>query len=93
MVSSKALKAKLLLIPSEVASLSTPSLDQDWKNCYRCAFVQPPVMVIAPAHEGPRWRAPLNSGNVVRMELWVLSLSVEEGRSTFGVIAGIWAKF
>ena len=30
---------------------------------------------------------------VVRMELQVFSLSVEEGRSTFGVMAGIWAKF
>ena len=26
-------------------------------------------------------------------ELRVLSLSVEEGRSTFGFMAGIWAKF
>ena len=29
---------------------------------------------------------------VVRMELRVLSLSGEEGRSTFGVMVGIWAK-
>ena len=30
---------------------------------------------------------------VVHVELRVLSLSVEEGRSTFGVMAEIWAKF
>ena len=35
---------------------------------------------------------PLNNG-VVRAELRVLSLSGEEGRSTFGGVVGILAKF
>ena len=51
-------------------------------------------MAIDPARVGPRWRAPLNDGvHVLCVEFWVLSLSVEEGKSTFGVMAGIWAKF
>ena len=38
--------------------------------------------------------APLDDGVcVVCVELWVLSLSVEEGRSTFVGVAGILAKF
>ena len=44
---------------------------------------------------GPRWRALLDKygGVCLRGALGALSLSVEEGRSTFGFRAGIWAKF
>jgi len=48
----------------------------------------------APAHVGPI-EGPfqlVGALGVVRVELRVLSLSVEEGRSTFGVMVGIWAK-
>ena len=31
--------------------------------------------------------------HVVCAEFQVLSLSMEEGSSTFGIMAGIWAKF
>ena len=57
-------------------------------------LVQPPAVATAPVHAGPRWRAPLDIyGVCVHAELRVLSLLVEEGRSTFGFMARIWAKF
>ena len=43
------------------------------------------------AHE-VRWR-PFSNDGVVRAELQVLSFSMEEVRSTFGIMVGIWAKF
>ena len=47
---------------------------------------------------GPHWKAPVSIYGGVRtcvlhVELWVLSFSVKEGRFTFGIMAGIWAKF
>ena len=72
----------------------------DWtkwkKNCCRCAFIQPLDVATASARARPRWKVPL--------DVWLcclrgalgalsLSLSVEEGWSTFGIMLGIWAKF
>ena len=37
--------------------------------------------------------APFDEMCMVRAELRVLSISVEEGKSTFDVMVGIWAKF
>ena len=78
--------------------MSTPGLNQlSGKNRRRHAFVQPPVMAIAPEHMGPHWRAPFEIWHgvcyVLRGMLQVFSLLVEEGRSTFGIMVGIWAKF
>ena len=68
------------------------------ENCRRHAFIRPTAVATALAHTGPCWRAFLEC-----MVLWVftqsfgcslsLSLLVEEGRSTFGFMARIWAKF
>ena len=74
------------------SALSTLGLDP-WRRKRKpppsWAFVQPPVMTTTRAR-GARWR-PLSM--CVCIELWVLSLSVEEGRSTFGFMAGILVKF
>ena len=73
------------------------------ENCH-WAFVRPPAMATLPrTHEGPL-EAPLSRKwycvvcacevrGMVCTGLRVLSLSMKEGRSTFGVMAGIWAKF
>ena len=42
--------------------------------------------------EGPSWNV-YSGVCVVRAELQVLSLLIKEGRSTFGIMARIWAKF
>ena len=61
------------------------------------ALVRITAMATAPACTGPPLKGP--SRLVYGMCTFVrglggsLSLSVEEGRSTFGFMAGIWAKF
>ena len=66
---------------SEKTAVATPSFDH------------PPWLQL-PHARGPIRGAPLDVNECVfHAELWVLSLSMEEGRSTFGVMAGIWAKF
>ena len=72
MVLSKALQAKLLSIPNEVASLSTLGQRAIGKNCCR-VFVQPPSVAMLPRAWGPLG-APLDD-DVVCTELRVLSLS------------------
>ena len=63
------------------------------------ALLRPPAMAIAPTRAEPRWRVSLSQYDgvrcVLRSKFWVLSLSLsmEESRSTFGVMVGIWAKF
>ena len=94
MVLSKALKAKLSSIPSGIASLSTLAsigTEAEKPPPPLRAFVRPPA--VATTRARPHWRASLGINGVVRAEFRVLSLLVEEGRSTFGVMAGIWAKF
>ena len=64
------------------------------KNCCCCAFVWPPTVATTPVRMGPCWKAPLDVYVCVfHTEFQVLFLLVEEGRSTFGVMARIWAKF
>ena len=100
MVLSKALKAKLSSIPSGIANLSMPGLDRNGVEKplpSSWALVRPPAMATTPVRIGPRWRAPFEiciyGVGVICVKLQVLSLSVEEGRFTFGVMVGIWAKF
>ena len=88
MVLSKALKAKLSSCPS----WSRQSVDARPKRKNRRAFVQPPTVAMIPLRQG-LLEALLDDCAMVRAKLWVLSLSVEEGRSTFGGVAGILAKF
>ena len=58
------------------------------------ALVQQPAMATTPARTRPHWRALLdNMVCVFCAKLQVLSLPVDEGRSTFGFMAGNWAKF
>ena len=79
MVLSKALKAKLSSIPSGVAS--TSMLDLDWgggKLLPSWTFVRPPIVATLLCARG-LLEAPLGIMRVVRIELQVLSLSVEEG--------------
>ena len=65
-----------------------PGLDQEGKNRRRRAFVRPSAVATAPTRAGPRWRTPLNNRVRVSREVSsALSLLVEEGRSTFGVMA------
>ena len=74
--------------------MSTPSLD--WlsgKDRRRRAIVRPPAMVTALECAVPHWKPLLMYMHVVHAKLRVLSLSLEEDRSTFGVMARIWAKF
>ena len=64
------------------------------KNCCCRAFVWPPTVATTLVRVGPCWRAPLDVYVCVfHTEFQVLFLLVKEGRSTFGVMAGIWAKF
>ena len=80
-------------------ALLTPGLKT--KN-HRRAFIQPPTVVMFPHARGPL-EAPLDDCAVVYAKLRVLSLSlflslslplsVKEGWSTFGGMAGILAKF
>ena len=65
-----------------------PSLD--WGRKKMAATV-----ATAPAHARPHWRNPLDSMVVCvsRGASGAFSLLVKEGRSPFGVMAGIWAKF
>ena len=58
MVLSKALKAKLSLIPNGVASLLMPGLDRDGVErppLLLRALVRPLAVAIAPMLAGPRW--------------------------------------
>ena len=77
------------------------TLGLDWNRVTKLppssrAFVWPPIVGQLLHARVPIW-GPLSIMMVwgLHMELRVLSLSllVEEGRSTFGVVAGIWAKF
>ena len=80
--------------------VSMPGLNREWqwKNC-RCR--RGPLFDRRQWRQLPRARGPIREPlsisicMVVRVELRVLSLSlsVEEGRSTFGIMAEIWAKF
>ena len=56
------------------------------------AFVRPPIVATTPMHAGP---LSIVAARASSKALGALSLSllVEEGKSTFGVMAGIWAKF
>ena len=58
----------------------------------RQAFIRPPIVATLSHTSGPL-EAPLDGCAVVHAELRVLSLSMEECRSTFGGVAGILAKF
>ena len=65
-----------------------PGLEREGKNRRRRAFIRPSAVATAPTHTGPRWRTPLNDHVRVSREVSsALSLSVEEGRSTFDVMA------
>ena len=95
MVLSNFLKAKLSSIPNGVASLLTPSLD--WTS-----GKPPPSCLHLTTRRGDSSYVggPVKgslSNDVrdvcIRVELWVLSLSMEEGISTFGLMAGIWPNF
>ena len=71
-----------------------PGLDQGGKPP-PWAFIRPPTVATLPRAQGPL-EAPLDdmaARYVLRVELQVLSLLVEEGRSTFGSVARILAKF
>ena len=90
MVLSKALKAKILSIPSEVASLSTPGCERPEK---------PPSGLRLTTRRGD---GPMRMGPIRGPSQWLcglrdassaLSLSREEGRSTFRGVVGILAKF
>ena len=64
-----------------------PGLDREGKNRCRRAFIRPSAVATAPTRAGPRWRTPLNDHvRVLREVSSALSLSVEEGRSTFGIM-------
>ena len=84
MVLSNALKVKLSLIPSGVASLLTPGLEME-KIVE--AFVRPPTVATLP-HAWGLLEAPRDNC-MVWVGLRVLSLLVEEGMFTFGIVAGI----
>ena len=87
----KSPKGKTLIDPSGVTSLSTPGLD--WNKAEKPppssrALIQPPAVVQLLHARGPI-RGPLTEYGVccvLRAELRVLSLSGEEGRSTFGIM-------
>ena len=86
MVLSKAIKAKLSSIPSGVASLSTLGLDL-WQRKKTVATVG----LQSTTHRGDsskRMQGPI--GGPLSMCMRVVH--VEEGWSTFGVIAGTWAQ-
>ena len=76
-----------------------PRSKQRRKNRHRATVVVGPrsttLLATSLERAGPRWRALLDvcNGVGVPVELRVLSLSVEEGRSTFGVTARIWVEF
>ena len=87
---SKSLKAKLLSIPSGVANLSTPGLDR----------LSGKTTAAVPSFDHPLWRQLLSMRShwralldvyacVFHKEFRVLSLSMVEGRSTFGIMVGI----
>ena len=102
---SKPLKAKLSSIPNGVASLSTPDLYQRGRKKTAAIILglrSTTRRGDAPALEGlvggpsREWYCVLCvcvMCGMVRTWLRVLSLSMEEGRFTFGGMAGIWAKF
>jgi len=93
MLLSKALKAKCSPIPSGVASLLMPSLDQlSGKDRYHHAFVQPPAVATASALRA-RWRpSRCICMCVVRRELRVLSLSLSRWRKV-GLPLVLWQEF
>ena len=98
---SKALKAKLSSIPSQIANLLTPDLDQLSGK----TSADMPLFDHQPWRQLPQARGPvggpLSNGMWCVLFVWSfrcslflsLSLSVEEGRFTFGVMARTWAKF
>ena len=106
MVLSKALKAKLSLILSEVASLLMLDLEKQSGGkppCCRGPSFNHPLWQCSCTYAGPI-RGPFLEMMVIGYAcvqcVWhglhglrVLSLLVEEGRSTFGIVAGIQAKF
>ena len=58
------------------------------------AFVRPPIVATTPMHAGPLSIVAARASSKALGALSLsLSLLVEEGKSTFGVMAGIWAKF
>ena len=81
--------------------LSTPDLDQnraEKPSPSSWTLIRPLAMATAPTSVGPYWRAPLEMciyGVCVFVQSFEcsLSFSMKEGRSTFGIIVGIWAKF
>ena len=77
-----------------LSCMSMPDLDRlSGKDRRRHAFIRPPAVVTAPVHVG-QLKAPLDVYVCSsRGASGAFSLLVEEGRSTFGVMAGIWAKF
>ena len=95
MVLSKALKAKLSSIPSEVANLSTLGLERSRKppsSSLHSTTCNGDTLARSGPIEGLfsiGWCAWCGS----RGSSGALSLSVEEGRSTFGGVVGILAKF
>ena len=59
------------------------------ENRRRQVFVRPPAVAMLLHARGPL-EAPLDwLDTLVHAEFWVLSLLVEQGRSTFGVTVGI----
>ena len=99
MVLTKALKAKISSIPSEVTSLSTPSLDLRMAAKRTVASVMGLRSTTRRGDRSHTCGASLEGlsrcGCVYgsHRASGALSLSVEEGRSTFGVMVGIWDKF
>ena len=94
MVLSKALKAKLSLIPSGVANLSTPSLDGDGAKTpppSLWALVRPLVVATAPTRMGSHWRALLD---IMVCFVQGLEWSLSRWRKVGLPLAlRIWAKF
>ena len=98
MVLSKALKAKLSSIPSSVTDLSTPGLNLRTTMEKTATAVTGPYSTTRCGDHSRARKAPLGGPSrmilhMVCAELRVFSLLVKEGRSTFGFMAGIGAKF
>ena len=97
---SKALKAKLSSIPSGVISLSLPNLDQNGGGKTTTIVVGPHSTTCrgeSSRARGAPLEGPSRYDGVVcaRLPVLSLSLSLDGGGylSTFGFMAGIWAKF
>ena len=79
-------------MPSGVVSLSSPDLDQNGGEKTTTIVARPHLTT----RHGDNSHARGASNQMVvyvRTELRVLSLCREEGRSTFGVMVGVWTKF